>query len=368
EPALSPGCPYDECGRDLVESLRLARQIDWPAGQAYAECAASLVSEVYGEFGAALAHARAALQIAIDIEHRQWLAAAYLVLGRISVTMLAPEQAIRDLLPGLALARALGSNMFIGGITAPLAQAYICCHDLSQAEAVLGAALPPASLPRTLEDRHVILVSGELALAQATPKLALRIAEQLIETAPGAARGPIPVLLKLKGEALLALGRPHEAVQVLEEAQRDTKARGLRPLLWQILRALGQAQQRLGGRTEASHSFAAAREIVGVLAATIDEADLRDQFLRAARASFPQERAPTPQRAEAQRFSGLTERERAVAALIAQGHSNQEIATALVVSKRTVETHVGNIMGKLGATTRAQVVAWAIGHGLVPPS
>jgi len=91
--------------------------------------------------------------------------------------------------------------------------------------------------------------------------------------------------------------------------------------------------------------------------------------VRTALASLPQEHPPTPQRAEAERFGGLTERERAVAALIAQGQSNQEIAATLVVSKRTVETHVGNIMSKLGATTRAQVVAWAIGQGLAhPPS
>lgn len=78
--------------------------------------------------------------------------------------------------------------------------------------------------------------------------------------------------------------------------------------------------------------------------------------------------AQEAERAEAERFGGLTERERAVAALAAQGKSNQEIAAALVVSKRTVETHMGNIMGKLGASSRAQVIAWALQQGLEPPS
>jgi DNA-binding CsgD family transcriptional regulator len=369
-PIISAYRSSEDCVRDLTEALRLARQIDWSAGQAYAEYTAGQVFEVFGDFGTALAHARAALQIAISIEHRQWIAATYKALGRIFVAMLAPDQAIHDLRAGLSLARALGSDVFIGEITDSLALAYLLRHDLSQAEATLAAALPRDQIPRSFAERRMTLAWGELALAQDAPDLALRIAEQLIESAPGAARGqPIPALLKLKGGALLALRQADMAVQVLEEARRAAEAQGLRPLLWQILRALGQTQQRLGWRKEARHTFAAAREIVGVLAATIDAADLRDQFVRTALASLPQELPPTAQHAEAERFGGLTERERAVAALIAQGKSNQEIATALVVSKRTVETHVGNVMAKLGATTRAHVVTWAIGQGLAhPPS
>jgi predicted ATPase/DNA-binding CsgD family transcriptional regulator len=55
---------------------------------------------------------------------------------------------------------------------------------------------------------------------------------------------------------------------------------------------------------------------------------------------------------------GLTRREREVAALLAEGLSNKEIATRLVISQRTVETHVDHILGKLGMTSRAQVASW----------
>jgi DNA-binding CsgD family transcriptional regulator len=368
-PIIGVSRSYADCTADLVESLAVARQIDWFAGQAYAEYHASQVCEVFGDFGAALAHARAAFQIAMSIEHRQWITATYKSLGRIFVALLAPDQAIHDLQAGLSLAHALGSDVFIGEITDSLALAHLLRQDLSQAEAALAAALPRDQIPRSLAERRMTLAWGELALAQGDPDLALRIAEQLIQSAPGAERGqPIPALLKLKGAALLALRRADAAVQLLEQARSAAEALGLRPLLWQILRALGQAHQRLGWRREARYTFAAAREIIGALASTIDAADLRDQFVRTALASLPRELPSTPQRAESQRFSGLTERERAVAALIAQGKSNQEIATALVVSKRTVETHVGNIMAKLDATTRAHVVAWAIAQGLAVPS
>lgn len=61
----------------------------------------------------------------------------------------------------------------------------------------------------------------------------------------------------------------------------------------------------------------------------------------------------------------LTAREREVVILIAQGQSNAEIADALVLSKRTVEKHIANILSELGLTSRAQVVRWAIAHGLL---
>lgn len=65
---------------------------------------------------------------------------------------------------------------------------------------------------------------------------------------------------------------------------------------------------------------------------------------------------------------GLTGREREVAALIGQGKTNGEIATELVLSKRTVETHVSRILSKLGLSGRAQVIRWAIDHGLTQTS
>jgi predicted ATPase/DNA-binding CsgD family transcriptional regulator len=55
----------------------------------------------------------------------------------------------------------------------------------------------------------------------------------------------------------------------------------------------------------------------------------------------------------------LTPREREVAALIARGLSNREIAARLVISVRTAETHVQHIMAKLGLTARTQIAAWA---------
>jgi predicted ATPase/DNA-binding CsgD family transcriptional regulator len=60
----------------------------------------------------------------------------------------------------------------------------------------------------------------------------------------------------------------------------------------------------------------------------------------------------------------LSQRERDVAVLVAQGRSNREIAEALVIAPRTAGTHVGNILTRLGLHTRAQIAAWVVEHGL----
>ncbi|WP_063036283.1 protein kinase domain-containing protein [Nocardia grenadensis] len=60
------------------------------------------------------------------------------------------------------------------------------------------------------------------------------------------------------------------------------------------------------------------------------------------------------------RTARLTKRERQVAALVARGLSNRQIATELVVSPRTAQGHVENILTKLGFTSRAQIAAWIV--------
>ncbi len=62
---------------------------------------------------------------------------------------------------------------------------------------------------------------------------------------------------------------------------------------------------------------------------------------------------------------GLTSRELEVIRLVAQGRSNQEIAQALVISEKTVKTHVSSILGKLNLDDRTQLAIHAIKSGLV---
>ena len=69
---------------------------------------------------------------------------------------------------------------------------------------------------------------------------------------------------------------------------------------------------------------------------------------------------PPPQQPEP-----LTEREIGVLAELAKGKSNKEIAATLVIAEKTVRTHVSNILGKLGVSSRTQAVLHAVRSGLV---
>jgi DNA-binding NarL/FixJ family response regulator len=76
-------------------------------------------------------------------------------------------------------------------------------------------------------------------------------------------------------------------------------------------------------------------------------------------------RQPQPRQRPARLLNGVTPREREVLRLIGQGLSNTEIADHLVISMATVKTHIGQLLAKLHARDRAQLVIAAYEGGLV---
>jgi DNA-binding NarL/FixJ family response regulator len=67
------------------------------------------------------------------------------------------------------------------------------------------------------------------------------------------------------------------------------------------------------------------------------------------------------------RVMSLTQREREVLRLLAEGESNREVAERLSISAKTVETHRANVMRKLGASSIVDLVHYAIRNGIVAP-
>ncbi len=77
------------------------------------------------------------------------------------------------------------------------------------------------------------------------------------------------------------------------------------------------------------------------------------------------EQVKKPRTIEAGRGAGLTEREIDVIKLVAEGMTNQGIAERLVISEKTVKTHVSNILAKLNLQDRTQLAIYAIKNDLV---
>jgi DNA-binding CsgD family transcriptional regulator len=102
---------------------------------------------------------------------------------------------------------------------------------------------------------------------------------------------------------------------------------------------------------------AGASSLAGAAAVTAKVLGMRPLYERAT--ALVAELAPAAEAA-----TPLSPREREVAALLARGLSNRLIAETLVLSPRTVESHVQSILMKLGFTSRAQAAAWAVANGL----
>ena len=355
----------DECLQDTEEALLLARQTHSQAGQAFVEFVTAQVCSSFGEFGPALAHAQEALRIATAIEHQQWIVVTYGALGQLYLSMLEPALAISALEAGLAGAQTLGSAYWIGNLRSYLALAYVLRREFTRAEEVLKAVMPQEYQPSNLGERQVARAWAELALAQGKSTIALHIAEPLLVSAPGDVRQqPIPHLLALKGEALLALKRLEEAARVLEDAILGAEQRQAPSVLWRVHGSLGQVYHMLKRADQAQREWSEACEIIAKLAETIDQTYLREHFVQAALQTLPSEKPLPSRRVAAEKFGVLTEREIEVLRAVAQGLTDIQVAERLVISHRTVHSHLNSIYSKLGITSRSAATRYAIEHDL----
>ncbi len=350
---------------DAERAVKVAHEIGQRSAESYALFQLGLCLGSQGEYTHALAECQQSLHIAEEIEHRQWQTAAHAMLGGVYSGLLAHRQARDHFEQALVLAQETHSLFWTRMATGYLASVSILLHDYARAGALLHTALSPGTAIQTMAQRMLCCASVELALAQGQPAHALNIIDRLMASAAQGTEGQNSLrVLKLRGEALVMLQRPVEAAVAFEEAQEIARTQGVRPMHWRICIALGSLYQAQGRNTEAEQVFATARTLIEELAATIADEPLHDNFLQLARAMLPHSRPLSPKQADKQAFGGLTAREREVVAQIAQGKSNREIADLLVLSERTIETHVSNIKFKLSFTSRIQIASWAIERGL----
>jgi tetratricopeptide (TPR) repeat protein len=265
--------------QEAAEAVALAKQIGWLAGQAEVQWLFGLTLAQFGEFGEALAWANNSLRIASEIDHRQWTAAAHYALGNIHLLLLEPGSAARHLGLTRSLADELGSAWWIGYGGAFLAfshlqlgQAPAARSELQSAAAAMGLEADWAARPpRTLVERYMCWAWAEAELADGQPAEALAAAGRLIESVVNPGGEPMPHLLKLKGQALAALGQPAEAEAALSLGLVAAREHKTLPILWQIQRERGRLARQFGRADDARRDLDAARAVIEELANTLDQ-------------------------------------------------------------------------------------------------
>src|SRR5439155_6503403 len=150
---------------------------------------------------------------------------------------------------------------------------------------------------------------------------------------------------------LAARGNPHLDREVARLEREFAAAR----------RALGNA---------AARAWQAGRALLPAAVAAEALATLRRDGTNAAWAAKGSAQAPAEPRGVSAPVSRvgllptLTPREQEVAALVAAGLTNREIAAKLMITAGTAGSHVEHILTKLGLRSRVQIAAWAVGRGL----
>ncbi|MDT7577337.1 MAG: hypothetical protein QOH17_3670 [Pseudonocardiales bacterium] len=216
------------------------------------------------------------------------------------------------------------------------------------------AGLPPAGSPRIpqfmvlpLEGMRASLALdlGDPATGEAVHRLLLPHADLHVVGGAGAITTMGSVRLYL-GMAALAAGKPDAAIRHLRTAVTVDDAAGL-------VHPAALARYRLATALRARGRPSDDDEAVGVLV----KADAVAERLEM-----------TPLRARIAALHGdlrdggvLSRREAEIVELVGRGLTNRQIASTAHISERTVETHVGHALAKLGFTRRAQIAAWVAG-------
>jgi DNA-binding NarL/FixJ family response regulator len=369
---ISAANTLTDAARDGESSLKLAREIGHRSDEAIAMIMLGICLGSQGAYQRAFGLLENTLALTQEIDHRQWITAAQVALGALYAEVLAFPEAVQQLKQAVEGAKAIQSLHWLRNAVGFLALAYTQQGELDQADLLLQMNLDLEQPIQTLGQRLLWRARAEIALARGEGALALQAVDRLLESATNRDHNSvIPRLAKARGDALLLLGQSDAAeiefLQALEVARRQEAL----PLLWRIHASLAQLYQAQSRLNEARQQSDSARMLLEELARQLPES-LRKDFSHRALCCLPQT-SPSPAQSTLESASTksnlyeLTSREREVAILLALGRSNRQLAEELVVSERTAETHVRNILSKLNFTSRSQVALWAVATGLISP-
>jgi DNA-binding NarL/FixJ family response regulator len=209
-----------------------------------------------------------------------------------------------------------------------------------------------------LADDHVMVRRGLRLVLDAEPDL------QVVAEASDGVEA-LQVVRELEVDlAVLDVSMPR-----MTGLQATSELIALRPALQVLMLSMHESEQYLFEALKAGASgyvlkTAADRDLVEACRAALRG----EPFLYpSAIAALVRDFLERAQKGEAAPFDPLTPRELQVLKLVAESHTNDQIASVLGISRRTVERHRENLMGKLGMRDRVELTRYAIRRGLVEP-
>jgi predicted ATPase/DNA-binding NarL/FixJ family response regulator len=372
-----------------AEALAIRRSLDDVAGMAATLHVTVLTLYAQGDFGSARATAEESVRLARASGDRDTLATTLNGLGVILERQGELESADQIFNEALATYSQLG---IVSGVAGVLGSLGLVAHERGDAATATRYHEQSVALAREIGDRWSLGIAlnnlgealrdlGEGTAARAAIEESLAIGRDrgdrrgvafALDNLGGLARarGDVPEAARMYAEALqirrslgekLEISRTldnmaalavatHESAPAVRLAAaastlRQSTGAGKSPAEAPARDALEQARRKLGETAYQSAWEAGSAMTV-------------EQAVEYALAHLPRDAGKPAARER------LSRREREVAVLITRGLTNRQIAAELVISERTADTHVQNILNKLGFSTRAQVAAWAAREGL----
>jgi len=265
---------------DDAEILQELRQLGWRSGEAFGLMVLGEGLAAHGVYERALTFENAALEIAREINHRQWLVGATMLYGEILTQLLNFETAQPYLETALNLARELGSKHWMLTGSGFLASNLIAQNQLTRAAELLDAALPQNAPAQSVAKRQVWAARAELALARKETDRALEILARLRrDTVDSQATTVIPRLWRLRAQALLQKAELPKAANLLLTARARSRAANQPAWEWQCAALLSQLYRAQGRAVAAKRQGRAAQNIVTALANTLSDLTRREIFV-----------------------------------------------------------------------------------------
>jgi len=322
-------------------------------GRAYALCHLASIDSEQGEYDEARSHAEESLTFFRELEDSNGIAEALFYLAKVLFLSQGSTSAVHALLEeSLAL-------MMDGGTLALLAAVALSQDDIATARSYIEEGLAYSrtqgsrgTIPETLiVFGQVFTAQGDYAAAQTLFGESLALVREL--------GSKLVIPAALEGVAVVVAGRG-ESVEAARlwgaaEALREAMGTLIHPVYRAIYeRSVAAARAQLGEKTFTA-AWAEGRAMTWEQALAVREP-----------VKLPSETQPTPPA----RFSptypdSLTAREVEVLRLLAQGLTDVQIAEQLIISPRTVNSHLTSIYGKIQVSSRSAATRYAVDHTLV---